>query len=384
MTIEPGTEKMIKILFFIPGLSEGGAEKVLRNLVNNMDQSKFDITVQTIDEYNPEQYLTKGIHYKAINRCRTGLGKKIFSYWFRLCAELKLAYRLFVKDDYDIEVAYLETAATKIIAQSTNKKAVKLAWVHCDLSKKEGMRRSAEKVKKQYSKYDKIICVSRDVETGFRKIFGNDFDTAVLPNVIDEKEIIRKAAEPLYDYEGLPGQMNLLAVGRLSKEKNYLYLINTCSWLRDADYSFHLNILGEGPERKSLVSRIKDLELEEYVTLNGFTGNPYPWMKKADILVCSSKYEGSSTVVQEALILGTIVVTTPCGGMADLLGNSEYGIIVDDSDQGLYNGLKKLMDDSNLRKKYRVAAKERGEFFSKEKMVLNTEDFLKNYQIIVD
>lgn len=149
------------------------------------------------------------------------IGKKIFSYWFRLCAELKLAYRLFVKDDYDIEVAYLETAATKIIAQSTNKKAVKLAWVHCDLSKKEGMRRSAEKVKKQYSKYDKIICVSRDVETGFRKIFGNDFDTAVLPNVIDEKEIIRKAAEPLYDYEGLPGQMNLLAVGRLTKQKKF-------------------------------------------------------------------------------------------------------------------------------------------------------------------
>ena len=377
MTIEPGTEKMIKILFFIPGISEGGAEKVLRNLVNNMDQSKFDITVQTIDEYNPEQYLTKGIHYKAINRCRTGLGKKIFSYCFRLCAELKLAYRLFVKDDYDIEVAYLETAATKIIAQSTNKKAVKLAWVHCDLSKKEGMSRSAEKVKKQYSKYDKIICVSRDVEIGFRKIFGNSFDTAVLPNVIDEKEIIRKAAEPLYDYEGLPGQMNLLAVGRLTKQKNFEYLIRTCSQLRDDGYLFHLNILGEGSERNNLEEQIRKLELKSYITLRGFIKNPYPWMKYADIIVCSSKYEGSSTVVQEALILGKAVVTTLCTGMQELLGNSEYGMIVDDSDRGLFNGLKLFMDNHDFIKRYEKVAEERGKLFAKETVVRQTEEYFK-------
>ena len=368
---------MIKILFFIPGLSEGGAEKVLRNLVNNMDQSKFDITVQTIDEYNSEQYLTKGIHYKAINRCRTGLGKKIFSYWFRLCAELKLAYRIFVKDDYDIEVAYLETAATKIIAQSTNKKAVKLAWVHCDLSKKEGMSRSAEKVKKQYSKYDKIICVSRDVEIGFRKIFGNSFDTAVLPNVIDEKEIIRKAAEPLYDYEGLPGQMNLLAVGRLTKQKNFEYLIRTCSQLRDDGYLFHLNILGEGSERNNLEEQIRKLELKSYITLRGFIKNPYPWMKYADIIVCSSKYEGSSTVVQEALILGKAVVTTLCTGMQELLGNSEYGMIVDDSDRGLFNGLKLFMDNHDFIKRYEKAAEERGKIFAKETVVRQTEEYFK-------
>ena len=88
---------MIKILFFIPGLSEGGAEKVLCNLVNNMDQTKFDITVQTIDKYDSRKFLADGIHYKAINRCKTMLGKKFFSYWFRLCAELKLAYQFFIK-----------------------------------------------------------------------------------------------------------------------------------------------------------------------------------------------------------------------------------------------------------------------------------------------
>lgn len=374
---EPGSEKMIKILFFIPGLSEGGAEKVLCNLVNNMDQSKFDITVQTIDEYNPEQYLVKGIHYKAVNRRRAGFGKRIFSYWFRLCAELKLAYRFFVKDDYDIEVAYLETAATKIIAQSTNKKSVKLAWVHCDLSKKEGLSRSLEKVKKQYSQYDKIICVSRDVETGFHRMFGSGFDTTVLPNVIDEKEIIRKAEEPIEDYKKIPGRMSLLAVGRLTKQKNFEYLIRTCSHLRDNGYLFQLNILGEGPERDKLEEQIKKLELKSYITLRGFIKNPYPWMKSADVIVCSSKYEGISTVVQEALILGKAVVTTLCTGMKELLGNSEYGMIVDDSDQGLYHGIKLFMDDSTLVKMYERAAQGRGKFFTKETVVRQTEEFFK-------
>lgn len=374
--ITPGTEKMIKILFFIPGLSEGGAEKVMRSLVNNMDQSKFDITVQTIDQYDPKQYLAEGIHYKAINQCRSRLGRKIFSYWFRLCAELKLAYRFWVKDNYDIEVAYLETAATKIIAQSTNKKAAKVAWVHCDLSKKEGIYSSVKRIRRQYFRYDKIVCVSRDVEAGFHKVFGKEFDTLVLPNVIDEEEIIRKAEEQI-DLETKLNQINLLAVGRLTLQKNFSYLIKTCSWLRNAGYRFHLNILGEGPEKSRLEEQIAKLKMEEYVTLRGFVKNPYPWIKNADLIVCSSIYEGISTTVQEALILGKTVVTTPCTGMKELLGDSEYGIIVEDSEKGLYNGLKRLFDNPELMQQYELAAKEREEKFSKEKVVKQTENFFQ-------
>ena len=103
---------MTKILFFIPTLTGGGAEKVLCNLVNSMDQSQFDITVQTIDECSSENYLSAGIHYKAINHCKTRVGKLLFFSLFRLCAELKLAYRIWVKEIYDIEVAYLVTIAT--------------------------------------------------------------------------------------------------------------------------------------------------------------------------------------------------------------------------------------------------------------------------------
>lgn len=371
---------MVKILFFIPGLSEGGAEKVLRSLVNNMDQTKFDITVQTIDEYDPKLYLADGIHYKAVNCCKTVFGKKLFSYWFRLCAELKLAYRFFVKGDYDIEVAYLETGATKIIAQSTNKRAKKLAWVHCDLSKKEGMAASTDKVREQYRQFDKIVCVSEDTRAGFHKLFGTDFDTMVLHNVIDEQEIFEKADQQI-EWEKKTGETQLLAVGRLTQQKNFAYLIDTCVKLKVESYQFHLNILGEGPERNHLEKQIVDLGLEDVVTLRGFTNNPYPWMKAADIIVCSSRYEGISTVVQEGFILGKTVVTTPCTGMKELLGDSEYGLIADDSEDGLYQAIVRLLESPELEKKYSEAAQIRGKGFGKSALIHKTEILFENLLI---
>lgn len=368
---------MIRILFFIPTLTGGGAEKVLCNLVNNMDQSQFDITVQTIDECSAEMYLKDGIHYKAINRCKTGVGKKIFFLLFRLCAELKLAYRFWVKDHYDIEVAYLETIATKVIGQSCNKKAAKIAWVHCDLSLKDDMKGKANKIEKIYSVFDKIVCVSHDAQFGFHKLLGQDFNTIVLPNVIDDTEILEKSKK-IIQYHGNPSAIQMIAVGRLTRQKNFSYLLDSCSKLRDDGCHFFLNILGEGPERENLEQKIIDLELENFVTLRGFISNPYPWIKQADIVVCSSKYEGISTVIQEALIMNKPIVTTPCTGMTELLGNSEYGMIVTPSIDGLYKGLYQMISSKDLRYYYSERAKERSHLLSKSLAIRLTQDFFLN------
>lgn len=370
---------MIKILFFIPGLSEGGAEKVLCNLVNNMDQTKFNITVQTIDNCDSEKYLVPGIRYKAINRCKTRWGRKLFSYWFRLCAEFKLAYRFFVKDDYDIEIAYLETLATKVIAQSADKKAVKIAWVHCDLSQKEGIQETASKMKRQYKKYNRIICVSEDVQKGFRQVFGDKFETNVLHNVIDEENIRKQAEEQIYDTDKQEKSGNtFLAVGRLTKQKNFNHLINICAELKKDGFLFHLDILGEGPEKEVLTRQIKELNLNGCVRLCGYKGNPYPWMKKADAIVCSSKYEGLSSVIIEALILGKTVITVPCSGMQELLGDSEYGIIAEDSDKGLCNCMKAFLINPSVKKYYEKKALERSHIFLKSEVLKETENLFLN------
>ena len=361
---------MIKILFFIDGLSEGGAEKVLRNLVNNMDFEKYDITVHTMDKVDPQLYLDSRIHYKAVNKYSNSIVSRLFSYWFRLCAELKLAYSFFIKDDYDIEVAYLETLPTKLIAQSTNKKAAKIAWVHCDLSKKEEMKASISKVKKQYSYFDEIVCVSEDVEEGFRRLYGEDYTTTILNTVIDEEEVLKKANERAPEEHD---KKTLLAIGRLTDQKNFSYLIDSCSVLKKRGVEFHLDILGEGPERNNLQQQIENLDLKEEVTLHGFVSNPYVWITNSDVVVCSSRYEGISSVIKEALILGKPVITTPCTGMKELLGNSEYGIIVDEAENGLADGITRFLESEATIELYTQKSIVRGKDFYKAKIIAETD-----------
>lgn len=363
---------MIKILFFMDTLSEGGAEKVLCTLVNNMDQQKFDITVQTLNEVDPKEFLVPGIRYRAINRCKTAVGKKLLSYWLRLCAELKWIYPLYIQDDYDIEVAYLECGPTKIMAGSTNKKALKLAWVHCDLAKKEGISEQTQKLKKYYSTYDKVVCVSENVRDSFVRQFGAKPEALVLYNVNDETEIRTKVfAFEVPRAEGI----NLIAVGRLTHQKGFDRLIEACASLKRDGYRFHLRILGEGSERVALEKQICQEQLQDQVELMGFQSNPYPYLRAADLVVCASRYEGFSTVVTESLILGKPVVSTPCTGMDELLGDSEYGLITEDSAEGIYSGIKKMLDMPQLLERYTFAAQLRGKDFSKKNVLSQTEDF---------
>lgn len=364
---------MIKILFFIETLSGGGAEKVLQNLVNNMDTEKFDITVQTVWKENPEGYLSNNIKYKYIYPCFS----KFNNYKYRLGVLLKTLYPLHIKDNYDIEVAYLECGATKVISTSTNKKAKKIAWVHCDLSKKiSNIDSFKKKSVKWYKKFHRVVCVSRDVEKSFKSIYGNEFDTEVIYNVINDYSIREKANENVDDFSFNEKIPTIVSVGRLSTEKRFDRLIEAHKILLEEGFLNKLLIIGEGNERENLEQIVKASGVQETVTLLGFKDNPYPYIKKADLLVCSSDYEGFSSFVAEGLILGKAITTTNCGGMEELLGSSLYGIITECNEKALSEGIKKLLVDHSLKEEYERKAIERGKSFSINASVKEVENFL--------
>ena len=362
---------MIKILFFIETLNGGGAEKVLQNLVNAMDKSEFDITVQTLYPDEAAKNLADGIKYKYCYPSASGLNQLVM----RLETAFGLTYPLHIKGDYDIEVAYLECGSTKIMTGSTNKKAKKIAWVHCDLSMK--FADSADfpaKAQKIYDKFDSIVCVSQSVKAGFEKLFGKDERISVIYNTVNDKEIIRLAdADTVVKTEP-----TVLAVGRLSKQKRFDRLISAHKKLIDEGVKHRLMIMGEGVERAPLEKLISDLSLSGSVELIGYRDNPYPYIKAADVCVCSSDYEGLSTFITESLVLGKAIVTVDCGGMRELLGNSEFGIITDRDDKALADGIKAFLRDDVLRKTYEEKARKRGRDFSEAQLTQNTEAFLKN------
>lgn len=364
---------MIKILFFIENLTEGGAEKVLRNLVNNMDQTKFDITVQTVWPCDFEKYLVKGVKYKSMYSKHNSINNMRY----RFEAETGLAYKLHIKDNYDIECAYLEAGATKIMAASTNKEAKKLAWVHCDLQKAMSNPAAfAEKTKPYYAKFDKAICVSQNVRDSFAELFGDTVPAEVVYNTVDDKEIINKAQEPTPETDEM-SPLTVVSLGRLSSPKNYLRLLKTHKKLVDDGIRHNLWIFGEGPERAKLEQFIAENELSETAKLKGFRDNPFPYLHKADLLACSSDYEGFSTFVTEGIILGKAIVTTDCTGMRELLGDSEYGLITELSDDGLYEGMKQMLTDVTMRDKYAEKAAERGKAFSAKELAKKTEKFFE-------
>lgn len=365
---------MIKILFFLDTtLSSGGAEKALKELVNNLDQTKFDITVQTVWQEDVHPHLVSGIRYCYFFKKKNYLTKLLY----RIEAALGLGYSLHIKDNYDIEVAYLEYGPTKIIARSTNKSAIKLAWVHCDLSKAHNnLAHFQKKAESWYRAFDKVVCVSQTVKDSFDTLFSSVATSTVIYNTIDDVAIKKKSVESLPS--GIEKKrFTLLTVGRLYPVKGYERLLEVFNQLLSEGFLCDLWILGEGPQRQTLSQFIQQNKLDRYVSLPGFFSNPYPFFSAADLVVCSSFSEGFSTMVTEALILGKPIITTDCSGMFELLGNSEYGLIVENSTTGLYTGIKSLLtDNSNLQHLQKMAGL-RGQEYSKQKLIAQTEVFFE-------
>lgn len=137
-----------------------------------------------------------------------------------------------------------------------------------------------------------------------------------------------------------------------------------------------LLLLGTGELEETLKKQVRDLRLEKNVEFLGYKKNPYKYVKNADLFVCSSLHEGFSTAVTEALIVGTPVVTTVCSGMEELLGQNEYGLIVDNDMEALYKGVKKVLNNRRILEELSVKAFERGKKFNVVETTKQIEDFL--------
>lgn len=368
---------MVNILFHIDKFAFngaiGGAEKVLISLANAMDKTKFSVTVQTVFPEIMADRLDKSVRYRYCYPKKN----RLFYLIYRIEAQLGLTYTLHIKDEYDIEAAFLECDPTKVLAASTNRKAKKVAWVHCDFD--VAVKDKEAYVKKTwpwYRKYDKVVCVSEKCRESYIKLFGNVPESVVLHNVINENEIYQRAQETLPDMPEKT-KLTLLCVGRLTPQKNPLRLLRVHKRLLEAGIDHELWWVGDGEMRTQVEEEIEKLGVSSSVRLFGFQSNPYPFMREADLMVCSSNYEGYSTVITEALILGKPIVTTDCSGMRELLGDSEYGLITDNNDEKFYDALLSVSvnQDTEL-PRLTYAAQQRGAMLTMEKLVSKNEEFL--------
>ena len=174
----------------------------------------------------------------------------------------------------------------------------------------------------------------------------------------------------------LKSELTMVTIGRLVPQKGYDRLLPILLKLKKEGYKFSLNILGEGKERNSLENFIQKHQLQDIVRLIGFCENPYPYLKNSDLFVCSSRSEGYSTVITEALILGIPVITTNCAGMNELLESGKYGMITENTDEALYIGLKRLMDNPTKIVEYKKLAIQRGTYFTLQNRMIYINNIL--------
>lgn len=368
---------MKKILFFIPNLMHGGAEKVLVNLVNNLDSKKYDITVQTLFDVGVnKKNLKEDICYKSFFRKVFRGNSKILKLF-----SPKFLYKKIIKDKYDIVVSYLEGPAARIISGCPYKDTKMISWIHIELNNKKlfstGFRNFRE-AKKCYEKYDKIICVSNTVKEIFLDISKMKEDNVdVLYNTNETSYILEKSEEDIDDIDLNNNEINICSVGKVIEKKGYYRLAKVHKKLMNEGLNHNIYIIGIGEDTQRIKKYLRENNLNESYKLIGFRDNPYKYVAKSDLFICSSYREGFSTAVTESLIVGTPVVSTLCSGAQELLGyNNEYGLVVENSEEGIYQGMKRLLEDRELLDYYKEKAKERGSFFSKEKTVEAVENMI--------
>ena len=315
--------KKIKILFAIPELNAGGAERVILNIINSIDREAFEIHLAL---FNSSGVLVKelrddvvlhDLHLSSVTKGIFSFIKKIYEIrpdvLFSGIGHLNIALAPFIPIlRYLLPSTYWVARQSSII--SINNLLEKRPSVH------EWLYHHV------YKNYDKIICQSVYMQNDLIDNYQFPIEqTEVINNPVDIKRINRlssKASVNLLDKDSI----NLLSVGQLRPEKQQEFMIRALAML---DQRYRLTLIGDGVKRSSLEDLAEELEIQDRVRFLGYQSNPYIYMREADLLILSSKYEGFPNVVLEANVCGLPVVSlcSP-GGVIEIIEEGVNGFLV--------------------------------------------------------
>lgn len=362
----------MKVLFFIPTLGGGGAERTLVQILNNYKKNGVEFFLKTL--------FNEGILLKQLNDDvnYSYVFKKAFRgniHIFKLFSPKSL-FKMMIKEKYDVIVSFLEGPTTRIVS-GCNYDAKLINWVHTSpitdsvLTKSY---RSKHELICCYKKFDKTVFVAKTAEQVFFEHFYDlsDIESEVYYNPINTEQVKKNSLE-LCDTTFDKNEFNIVSVGRIEPVKGFDRLINVIASINEKNIeNVHLYIVGDGSMRETLENEVKKRKIQNRITFVGFQDNPQKYVKQADLYVCSSQREGYSTSVIEALVLGVPIVTTECSGMREILGaNEEYGIITENNELALQQGIERMVFDSNMYDKYVTSAKIRGKDFEMKKSLEN-------------
>ena len=369
---------MMKILFKSGSTMMGGLEKVQIEYINFLvKQEKYQIKI-VIENDNGrdnslEKYINSNVTYLKnynyileIKNLRENRKKSLWSrikYNLAITKEKKYADNKFLQiyKEYKPDIVIdFDSSLTKIIDKLNSSK--NLVWIHSSIKNWKKKKSKIDRFVDRISKYSKIICICKEMKEDLINL-KNELKNKVdfLYNPIDFDRIKKLSNEDFSEEDKkLLKDKFLLSIARLDcVPKDFETLFKAYEIAKKDGYDGKLYIIGDGPD-KDKVEKLKEANLyKEDILLLGRKENPYNWLKKADKLILSSRYEGFAIVLLEGLCLGKNVIASDCKtGPNEILANN----------RGL---LFKVGDYSTLAK-YIISEK------NKEELEFSLEEFERN------
>lgn len=365
------------LLFLMDTMTGGGAEKALLMLLRHLDPTKYDITLVL--------YLYKGVHLEAIPahvevKSLYPLGhKRLFekvifhSPWRHAYERMKLK-QLIGEKHYDAIISYMEGPAAALHSLTLDRGNRNITWVHTDFAGNHWSKAFFDNDRQEqdfYAAVNDIVFVSADALSKFT--FNISTPQHCIYNITDSARLLGLSREQHIDKKGV----TLCFAGRLIPLKHVERMIDAIALLQARDIDVYGWILGAGPQEVSLKQRVSNLRLDDKITFLGFQSNPYPYISAADAVCMTSDVEGLPMIVQEAMALNTVVISTRCAGMMEVLDN-DCGILCDNTADAFAAAIEQIVNDPTLKQHIANNAQQRIRQFAPEAIISQIEKLILN------
>ncbi|HDR8169505.1 TPA: glycosyltransferase [Bacillus thuringiensis] len=365
------------LLFVINNLNCGGAEKALISLLETIDYSMYNVDlflfkheglffrkipqqVNLLEEPYEYRYFDMPIKTAIIDCIKKGridiaLARLYAGYIFKSeqnrvrCEQMIWKYisksLRGIDKSYDVAIGYLEKNPVYFCVDKVKAKK-KIGFIHNDY---DGLGMDPKIDSRYFAKLDNIVTVSRECANVLKERFPMyKTKIKIMYNIVSSNMINKMSLEKI---DMKDKGIKIVSVGRLNYQKGFEMAIAACKELEGDGYKITWYVVGEGEERVNLEKMIEENDLKGKFILLGIKENPYPYIREANIYVQPSRFEGKSIAIDEAKILHKPIVITNFSTAKDQIKNKENGIIVEMDPHAISEGIKKLIDNEELRNK---------------------------------
>lgn len=332
-----------RILIYAPGADRGGVATVLCSLIRLLESVGHSVNVlvpydkDILNAAIPRENIVGSVRKRPI---RFRLLRRLINL-FSLITAYRFSFFGVKKYPHDVFICFF-APGNAYWALYTDKPIV--GWFHgcTDLTREKACvswqeTRRTLLMERFYKKFHSLIAITEEVAASYMRRYRIK-QPDVIQNLINIDDILFKsnAILPMT----MRGEKKLLYCGRMSHDKGLDRLIVVLGRIKKKGIKgWHLTIVGDGDERSENDELVKSNDLSSDVTFVGMVENPYPYMRAADLLICPSRSEGLGLVLWESLICGTSVLATDCGGTRSALRNGEWGRLVNNDEDSLFEGL---------------------------------------------